>query len=245
MNRVVALFGCTADPFTIAHRDICKKMMDLPHISKVVVIPTIVDYHREGKTKWLTDKERVKCINKMLWTLGSEYKDKWQVDTTELDLKETCEWIDTMSPCQENHIDIGLYEDIIPKRRFVHTLLDYCSRHPNDVVSIVLGSDSLKNLVTWYKWQAICKLANYIYVVQGRNGQEVEIPKRVEEIISSGGIRTIKLSKDEYNFVSASKVRECYLSRKYINIDDLLDVYINHVYKLDKNQVSIYDLGWI
>lgn len=241
--RRVAILGGYVDPFTVAHREIAKIAMDMFHIDKLYVIPSVDDYHRKGKTKLLTDEERIKCIEKMLWTLGSEYKEKWEVDTNEIDLKKICEFIDKPNPMTFEHDNIGIYEEIIHKRSFVHTLLDYILKNPNDVVGIVIGSDSLKNLTTWYKWQAVCKLSNYIYVVQGREG--IDIPDDVKNIISPDRIRAFNLSKEEYNFISASKVRERYYGRKYVRKDDLLNVYMNDVFRLDNNQVNIYDLGWI
>ena len=91
MHNRIAIFGLTGDPFTIAHRDICKQAMDTLKIDKLYVIPTVVDYHRKDKERWLTDLQRVYCIEKMLWTLGNEYREKYEIDTHELMLKSLCE----------------------------------------------------------------------------------------------------------------------------------------------------------
>ena len=48
-DTAVAVFGLTGDPFTVAHRAICKRAMDELPIDKLYVIPTIVNYHRKDK----------------------------------------------------------------------------------------------------------------------------------------------------------------------------------------------------
>ena len=60
----IGIFGGTFDPFTEAHAAIVAKLLgatgnrfDKPLVDKVVVAPTIVEYHREGKIPWLADEQ--------------------------------------------------------------------------------------------------------------------------------------------------------------------------------------------
>ena len=53
MKEKIGIFGCTADPFTLAHREIVKQVLKQNVVNAVVIVPTIVDWHRAGKTKWL------------------------------------------------------------------------------------------------------------------------------------------------------------------------------------------------
>ena len=56
----LGIFGGTFDPFTLAHRDIVKTVLEQKLVDFVVVAPTIVSWHREGKTRWLDDRQKLK-----------------------------------------------------------------------------------------------------------------------------------------------------------------------------------------
>ena len=203
-NNRVAIFGLTGDPFTIAHRDICKQAIDKLDINKLYVIPTVVDYHRSGKDRWLTDLQRVYCMEKMLLMLGDEYIGKYEIDTHELMLKSLCE------------NDIMLFNEVIKPRRFIHTLLDFKSRIAmmNDVLAppeilLIIGSDELRIFHSWHRWDAVADNINFLVVVNGRNGEELKIPAPVE-IKFRNRIMTLGLSNDSLYDVSATAIRKWY-----------------------------------
>lgn len=196
----VAIFGGTFDPFTIAHREICRVAIDRLPIDMLYVIPTVVDYHREGKERWLRDGGRVMFAHRMLWTLGHEYLEGWKIDNHEVKLKTICELTDERKGS-------NLCEAIVAKRRFLHTLLDFkCRTDMFTQIILILGADSLKNLPTWYKWREVCANINAIAVVNGRDGEMVEVPKEVEAAVPE--IINLKLPDAELLNVSASNVRE-------------------------------------
>ena len=90
----VAIFGLTGDPFTVAHREICKQVMDHDLVDELHVIPTIVDYYRKDKEKWLGEYEKRKCMRELLWSLGPVYGGRWILDTCEFELKKLCQSTD-------------------------------------------------------------------------------------------------------------------------------------------------------
>ena len=232
MHNRIAIFGLTGDPFTIAHRDICKRAIDTLQIDKLYVIPTVVDYHRKGKERWLTDLQRVYCMEKMLWTLGNEYREKYEIDTHELMLKSMCE------------NDIGLYNEIIKPRRFIHTLLDFKCRlakeydvlEPPEIV-LIIGSDELHMFQSWHRWDAVSNNINYLVVVNGRDNTELEIPVPIE-IKFRGRLMTMELSESYLYNVSATAVRHWYKN-------DGLKEYLDDVKKLDDGELDWLTIPWI
>lgn len=196
-----AIFGGTFDPFTPAHRAIVKEVLDLEAreggklIDKVFVAPTIVNYHRPDKAAWLTTEERVECIHKALsgLTYGVDWE-LWDYDLKRQAMLKTCNAKDRLK-----------FE-----HRFIDTLLEFKLHvmDKDDIVYVVLGTDSYNNLKTWTCYEEICRQAKLI-VVDGRNGKGLDmvfvpsetlaitIPKRFAEISAS------KL-REEYRLLGAN-----------------------------------------
>lgn len=243
MSRV-AIFGGTFDPFTVAHRAICKAVMGQYGIYKLHVIPTVVDYHRAGKNRWLTDEERVTCIREMLWALGPDYEDRWEIDCHELQLKNLCYITD-------NELCCALYEEIITKRRFIHTLIDFKTRQPTDTeIALVLGQDEAQNLPKWYRWKEVLFNVNDLFVIRGRDGDERNLPNEVIDFLSGDLSRTLNLHSLRMPYaaeileVSASKVRQAYMGNMKNDRDDELHAYLSDVRRFDYEHKFPSAFGW-
>lgn len=235
MSRV-AIFGGTFDPFTVAHREICKAVMDQYGIDKLYVIPTVVDYHRKGKELWLTDEERMECIREMLWSLGPDYEGRWEIDWHEMHLKRLCDFTD-------NELRDGLYDEIISNRRFIHTLLDFKTRQDTDTeIALVLGQDEAQNLPNWYRWRDVLFNVNIVYAVTGRDGDNRQLPSEIVELCEN--IRTIQLPYSELLKVSASKVRTSYMGKMEYGRDDELHAYLSDVRRFDYEHKLPSAFGW-
>ena len=228
----IAIFGLTGDPFTIAHRDICKRAIDALNIDKLYVIPTVVDYHRKGKERWLTDLQKVFCMEKLLLTLGSSYVGRYEIDTHELMLKSMCE------------NDVALFNEVIKPRRFIHTLLDFKARQANvnDVLApqeivLIIGSDELRMFQSWHRWDAVLSNINSLLVVNRRDGEESAIPIPID-VKMRGKIMTMYLSNRYLCGVSATAVREFYRNKG-------LDEYIADVNKIDSGAIDWTEVPWI
>lgn len=183
----VGLFGGTFDPWTRAHQAIVDEVLKNDLVDFVVILPTIVDYHRPGKDKWLSDTEKFKVIYGFL--TKSPYQDKIMMDFQEVRMKnsgrmsekEASEWrfINTVERCQNLYIGCELYA--------------------------IIGTDSLKNFKTWHRWEDILSKCKII-AVEGRDGENVEtdidyVPVRIPDEysgISSSGIRKKFKTLEEY-----------------------------------------------
>ena len=227
MYNRIAIFGLTGDPFTIAHRDICKQAINTLNIDKLYVIPTIVDYHRKGKDKWLTDPQKLHCMKQMLFSMGIGYYERCVIDTYELRLKNLFSTYDT------------LYSEFIEKRRFIHTLLEFKARHyePSQEVLLIIGTDELRIFQSWYMWDLVLENISSLVVVNGRDGEEVEIPVPIMENMQ-GQVVSMPLSKSYLYNVSASAVRHWYRN-------DKLEDYLDDVRKIDSYEMDWITVPWI
>ena len=161
-----ALFGGTFDPFTPGHRAIVKALLAKKKCDgtrlydKVWIAPTVVNYYRKDKSPWLSDVERCEVIREMLSDFT--YDADWKLFDKDILMRSL-------------YVDEDAKDDFARKRRFLDTLIEFKATvcQPDDVVDVVIGSDSLQNFRTWYKWEEILRQAN-IVVVPGRDG--IDLP---------------------------------------------------------------------
>ena len=83
--KKIGIFGCSADPFTLAHREIVKEVLEQKLVDEVVIVPTIVSYYRGDKLPWLSDAEKLNIIKALTLDLHPVHLDK-----TELDRRYLC-----------------------------------------------------------------------------------------------------------------------------------------------------------
>lgn len=205
MKEKIGIFGCTADPFTLAHREIVKQVLKQNVVNAVVIVPTIVDWHRAGKTKWLDSTQKVDVAMALARGLGLVY-----VDDTELCLKERC----AGNPDLEDHV--------VRSWRFVDTLVRIMLDKATDSQEFwpIIGSDELLNFKSWFAWKDILKLSGGIVAVVGRSGSSFDEKKFLEENPEfDGKLKTIKID-EKFADTSASAIREKYKDKtpdEYIN----------------------------
>lgn len=166
-----AIFGCTADPFTEAHQAIVSNLLTQGIVDHVIVAPTIVNYHREGKAPWLSDEQKLDIIHARLSndaginSLPALRAGYWSVWDKDFRIREVC----SKSP--------ALQEKYVNEHRFIDTLLAiverydyrYCGERKHNKYYVVLGSDSYASFTSWHMWEEIAKLAKLV-VVEGRDG---------------------------------------------------------------------------
>jgi nicotinate-nucleotide adenylyltransferase len=201
----IGIFGGTFDPFTEAHLAIVKAAIDQKLVDEVHIIPTIVDYYRNGKDRWLSNDSRLEVINKFIDHLKGNYiyKDKFFANQTEYCF------------AREN----APY--IINKRRYIDTLnqfiYDYSYSGFDNYDDIeyytIIGTDSYKNFKTWTDWEEILKLSKLI-VVNGRDGEDIQLD-----------IPKIDLRIDsKFLSISSTKIRE-----QYKNKDRSIERYLGDI----------------
>lgn len=215
--RKIAIFGGTFDPFTPAHADICRKVLDLREsgdddqklIDELYVVPTIVDYYKHDYKKWLFDDQKVEVIKALLDANGHD--DRVRIYTRDLELKQM----------------LSSSSAYIMSRRFIDTLVDICHdagfRKGIDQVFVVIGLDQYKNFKKWSEWEAITAIATLI-VVAGRNNEYM--PKDYN--VPYGKLLCID---PDYADMSATDMRMTFGSSDYVTlyIDKMKEVILKKV----------------
>ena len=209
LNMRIGIFGCTADPFTEAHAAIVGEVLAQNIVDKVIIAPTIVDWHRKGKTSWLNDGQKCELISLMLQndptikTLPLMKAGYWEIWDKDFRLREICGQSSLLKMKYiDNHRFIDTLVDIIQNEEW-----NYVGDKRNNEYFVIIGTDSYLNFKSWEMWKEIPKLAKLI-VIKGRN--RIELPP------DDPDVPCIKLSINEkYADVSASKIREEWMSRGF------------------------------
>lgn len=201
----VGIFGGTFDPFTVAHEAIVKEVLDKDIVDIVYIVPTVVDYYREDKDKWLNFNERRAVIREFVNHLNDQNYNV-EINYTDID------FANNYAP------------SIVKKHRYIDTLqqiiysdngMRKTAENDDYEYYTIIGSDSYKNFKSWTEWEEILKLSKLI-VVNGRNGEIVEsdIPK-------------IDITIDpEFMNISSTQIRDEYSNKPY---PENLDKYAQYI----------------
>lgn len=126
------------------------------------------------------------------------------------------------------------WEALVGGRRFIHTLLEFCTRLGITVQDIenrqrpyvCIGTDSFANLNRWYFGEEIPKLCNLV-VVQGRE----------DKVVHDNVAHSDVFVPARFCDISASKIRKAMLGRNWTH-------YLEDVEKFDKGEKTAKELGW-
>lgn len=192
----IGLFGCTADPFTLAHREIVKQALEQGLVDTIWICPTIVTWHRSNYVPWLNDEDKINVIYKM--TEGMQayvYQDDLRL----------------RSICKGNKI---LEDRFVHNHRFIDTLVDFKSSYSfdDDRFYVIIGSDEYENFESWYAYDSILKQCDGLIVVtdQDGNGRDGKpIAKKEDPLFKN--TRFLKID-NKFNDVSATAMRKKYTS---------------------------------
>jgi nicotinate (nicotinamide) nucleotide adenylyltransferase len=244
MSCKVGIFGGTFDPFTEAHLAIVKSAIDQKLVDEVHIVPTVVDYYRNGKDRWLSNDSRLEVINKIIDHLKGNYIYRNRIFVNQ---NEYCF-------AREN----APY--IINKRRYIDTLnqfiYDYSYSGFDNYDDIeyytIIGTDSYKNFKTWTDWEEILKLSKLI-VVNGRDGEDIQldIPKIDLKIdpkflsISSTKIREQYKNKDGSIEHYLGDMLSNRVSESIQYITPIFELVKKTVYGLDFRPVGINSKDWV
>lgn len=186
----IGLFGGTFDPFTEAHQAIVDKVLELGLVDVVTILPTIVTYHRNGKKPWLDETLKSAVIG--CFTTRSPYHGRISIDCIEMGMARRG----------------TLTDEQIRNWRFINTIERLEADYKDTPVEfyMIIGTDSLKNLKTWHRWEDIVSKVKII-AVEGRNGETVDTD-----------IEYTPIKIDEkYSSMSSSEIRS-----KFSNLSDYL-----------------------
>lgn len=217
----IGIFGGTFSPFTVAHRAIVKGFIDRYRLDELYIIPTIVNYHREGKDDPLLDTDKVEIIERIIDTLPEFDRKRVFIDKSEFAYRDLCRGMSDEA-----------WKSLVEGRRFIHTLLDFNVRHGIDKDAfrpyVCIGTDSFEHLDQWYMNTEIGKICNLV-VVQGRESR----------VVNRADMPCVDFRIPyEYENVSASKIREKMRCRDWSH-------YIADVKRLDEGKTTLAELGWI
>lgn len=203
----IGIFGGTFDPFTEAHAAVVNELLAKHLVDRVIIAPTIVDWHREGKTPWLNDDQKLDIINTVL-EAKRLFVAAVEVWTNDLKLREFC---------RGNPV---LEEQYVKSRRFIDTLIEIIENQDSNSAGrerneyyVVIGSDSYAMFKSWGMWQEILKLAKLI-VVDNRNGIKIEDDPLV--------LCTKLVIDEKLASVSSSKIRAEWMSKGFETYKDWL-----------------------
>lgn len=186
----IGVFGCTADPFTLAHRAIIEEVLKSGLVDKVVVVPTTVTWHRADKVAWLTDEQRLATVRELLADLPGV-----EVSDAEIRLKQAA----------QKSKGARLY---VAERHFCNQLLDLAAREePGAELYPVFGQDSYEAMKTWLGWQQTAELSvGFIVVKRAGCGSFREQPGLPVAAV-------LELPEQKLAEMSATQVREKYRER--------------------------------
>lgn len=196
----IGIYGGSFDPFTLAHREIVKEALEQKLVDRVIIVPTIVDYHREDKLPWLSLNEKDSIIHEMTKDLHSVF-----IDETELYRKKLL----GLSRELEDHA--------VKSWRFIDTLLriklEYMNSNKTEKEFYpIIGGDSLENFKTWFAWKDILKQSAGLIAVE-RDNNPIDVKTLISENPEFDGKLKVMKIYDGFAEMSASDERESW--RKY------------------------------
>ena len=193
--KKIGIFGCSADPFTLAHREIVKEALEQKLVDAVIIVPTIVSYHRGDKLPWLSDAEKLNIIKALTMDLHPVHLDK-----TELDRRYLC-------------LGTELEEHAVKNWRFIDTLLriklEYMNTKCESEIEFypIIGGDSLDNFKTWFAWKDILKQSAGLIAVE-RDNKTIDAKRFISENLEFDGKLKVMKIYDGFAEMSASDMRE-------------------------------------
>lgn len=204
----IGIFGCSADPFTLAHREIVKQAIEKKIVDGVIIVPTIVDYHRGDKLPWLSSTEKIDVIKALTNDIPHV-----AIDETELNRKDLIQ------------LSSELQEHAVKSWRFIDTLLRIKLENINFGLDKtrqlypIIGGDSLANFKTWFAWKDILKQSDGIIAVE-RDYESIDAKEFIYNNSEfNGKLETMSISKD-FAEMSASDARKTWRNHSvtdYIN----------------------------
>ena len=187
--KKIAILGGYFDPMTQAHLAMAETVIEEDIADKVLIVPTIVDYHKPyGHTSWLNHDEREYVIREMVnQSVCREHIDIDLVDYNDLRM-----------------VRADLAETFQKSRRFIHTLMRIKSAYPTDTeFFFIIGSDQAGEFDRWFQYEEILKNATPI-VFNGRAGQMLEL----DRIFCPYEFIELRLDPSKYGLMSSTKIRE-------------------------------------
>ena len=191
-NMKIGIFSGKFDPFTRAHREIVKQVLEQKIVDFVYICPTIDVSSNKKYTPWLSDEDRVRSIEAIL---GNDNI-----------FKHTTIYLHDLRLKKIATDDESLKERFIDSYRFIDTLLNIkCMYDDSAELYPIIGSDEYQNFTSWHAYKSILdNSAKLIVAVDedgcGRDGKKIDSKMLSKEVV------LLKIS-NEFREMSSSKIR--------------------------------------
>ena len=140
----IGIFGCTADPFTIAHKAIVEKVLDEDLVDEVLIVPTIVTYHRVGKTAWLDDFQKIDNSNKLDYEMiYQDYSENENSCIAKIDFEEAIETFVCTNATKQLSKTIfvkSIFTEICNRFMFWYNFPFFCKQNDNYSLNLFIPS---------------------------------------------------------------------------------------------------------
>jgi nicotinate (nicotinamide) nucleotide adenylyltransferase len=172
-HRRYVLFGGTFDPWTPAHEEIVRMALEKFKNHHVVVIPTTVTWHRNGKTRLYTPDERIAIIKRRIelngWDEGDETTARFPVTVYEGEVR---------------------FAEKFPgvNRGFIDTLTAFCASESSEASSFdmkfIVGSDEWGIFDRWKSHEDVLRIASPVVVLRkgDKPPENIQAPEGILEI---------------------------------------------------------------
>lgn len=145
------IFGGTFDPWTPAHEQIVRQLLEqYPNAGEILIVPSTVSWHREGKTPMFDPSDRLDIINRRLGA------NRWGLKVRVADFEYT----------------FAAHHPTIKSRGFIDTLMYLETRWMTwykgaTDIKFVVGADEWRMFPKWKDSAEILKMAKPIVVTRG------------------------------------------------------------------------------
>lgn len=174
---------------SLAHLAMAETVIEEGVADKVLIVPTIVDYHKPyGHTSWLIPGDRLYVIREMV--NRSVCREHIEIDRADYDAL--------------GKIRPEYRESFQASRRFINTLIEIKGKYPaNTEFLFIIGSDQAGEFDRWFQYEEILKNATPI-VFNGRAGQFLDLNR----IFCPYEYIELRLDPSKYGLMSSTKIRE-------------------------------------
>jgi len=190
----IGLFGGTFDPFTPAHLAIAEGLLTERLVDRVVVMPSVVSYHRPGKEPMFSNGERLKILHTAL---------------------------DGLSNVEVDGYEYGVSGEMT-SRRYIDMLTDVKHRWESRTIEdvewhTVIGGDSLKAFKTWHRWEDILKESKLIAVARDGEALECDPDVKFSELKIPGYLASVSATEIRNRLKSLQGVDRSDIVDRYID----------------------------
>jgi nicotinate-nucleotide adenylyltransferase len=159
----IGVFGGSFDPVHVGHMALAQTAIEALRLDELHLMPTGFSWQKQRQLS--SSEDRIAMLNLAVKTLQPKFQSRISIDPRET-LKE--------GPSYS-------YDSLLDIRE---QLGNGCS------ITMVLGSDQLRNLNTWYRWQDLLSVCN-LAVTQRESISLQNLPEPIEPYVQAHGSQSL------------------------------------------------------